>query len=394
MPNKLSQFWQELKRRRVIRIVTVYVAAAFVILELVSIIVEPLKLPEWTLPFIIVLLCVGFIIAVILSWIYDIHPDGGIVKTEPVHKVTFEDIPKSSNSWKIASYISFVVIVGLIVLNTIPRNRQSRSPEILDKSIAVLPFNNLSTDEENTYFIDGVMESILDNLCKIKDLRVPGSTSVIQYRENPKPIPIVAEEMDVTYVLEGSGQKIGNRLFLTIQLIIGNEDRHIWSKQYDRVIEKVEDLDRAVEINPNSGQAHLLGGELYAQSDFVKSIQYYHKALTINRGGQLPSMLNTLGWVYLANGFIEKSKYYYNEAFKSTNDSLQYYQGFKMCEFVSGNFSDAIELLKKTFALDSTDYNMHSYFGEYYMMNGDHVQSLWHFMKWLEENQSLNQPAV
>ena len=89
-PNKLSKFWQELKRRKVTRTITVYAAAAFVILELVSIIVEPLRLPEWTLPLIIVLLCVGFIIAVILSWIYDIHPEGGIVKTEPAHKVKEE----------------------------------------------------------------------------------------------------------------------------------------------------------------------------------------------------------------------------------------------------------------------------------------------------------------
>ena len=94
-PNKLSQFWQELKRRKVVRVITVYAAAAFVILELVSIIVEPLKLPEWTLPFIIVLLCVGFIIAIILSWIYDIHPEGGILRTEPVHKVKEVEIPKS-----------------------------------------------------------------------------------------------------------------------------------------------------------------------------------------------------------------------------------------------------------------------------------------------------------
>jgi hypothetical protein len=100
-PNKLSQFWQELKRRNVVRLITIYAGAAFVILELVSIIVEPLKLPEWLLPVVIVLLCVGFIIAVILSWIYDLHPEGGIVKTEPVDKVKEEEIPKSSNSWNI-----------------------------------------------------------------------------------------------------------------------------------------------------------------------------------------------------------------------------------------------------------------------------------------------------
>jgi hypothetical protein len=142
VPNKLSQFWQELKRRKVTRTITVYAAAAFVILELLSIIIEPLRLPDWTLQFAIVFLCIGFIIAVILSWIYDVHPEGGIVKTEPVHKVKEEDIPKSSYSWKIASYFSFVVIVGLIVLNIIPRSKLSNTKGILDKSIAVLPLDN------------------------------------------------------------------------------------------------------------------------------------------------------------------------------------------------------------------------------------------------------------
>src|SRR5210317_1668509 len=126
MPNKLSQFWQELKRRNVVRVITVYAGVAFVILELVDIIAEPLKLPSWLLPVVIVLLSIGFIIAVILSWIYDIHPEGGMVKTEPAEKVKAEDIPKSSNNWKIASYISFVVIVGLIVLNIIPRSGKRR----------------------------------------------------------------------------------------------------------------------------------------------------------------------------------------------------------------------------------------------------------------------------
>ena len=98
--NPLS-FFQELKRRKVVRVITVYAAAAFVILELVDIISEPLKLSEWFLTAVIIILCIGFIITVIISWIYDVHPEGGIVKTESVHKVKGVDIPKSSNSWKI-----------------------------------------------------------------------------------------------------------------------------------------------------------------------------------------------------------------------------------------------------------------------------------------------------
>ena len=247
MPNKFSQFWQELKRRKVVRVITIYAAVAFVILQLVEILAPSLRLPEWTMNFILVLLIVGFIITVIVSWIYDIHPEGGIVKTEPVHKVKAEEIPKSSSSWKIASYISFVVIVALIVLNIIPR---TGNRAILDKSIAVLPFINESSDMENTYFINGVMESVLNNLSKIEDLRVISRNSVEQYRNNPKPTPLVAEEMNVSYIVEGSGQKLGSRILLTIQLIAGADDHHLWSKQYDREINQVEDLlDIQIEIS-------------------------------------------------------------------------------------------------------------------------------------------------
>ena len=93
-PNLLSRFWQELKRRKVIRVITVYAAAAFVILELVSMSEEPFGLPDWTFVLAVILLSIGFIISVIISWIYDIHPEGGMVKTEAADQVKVEDIPR------------------------------------------------------------------------------------------------------------------------------------------------------------------------------------------------------------------------------------------------------------------------------------------------------------
>jgi len=258
-PSKLSRFWQELKRRKVTRVITVYAAAAFVILQLVEILAPSLRLPGWTMNLILVLLIVGFIIAVILSWIYDVDPEGGIVKTETAEKVSEASAPPSSKGWRIASYISFVVIVALIVLNIIPRANRPGNKDILDKSIAVLPFQNDSSDDENAHFINGTMESILNNLCKIEGLRVPGRTTVEQYRINPKPIPVIANELNVSYILEGSGQKLGNRILLTIQLIEGKSDQHLWSRQYDREITKVEDL-----IDIQSDIAQLVAAELHA----------------------------------------------------------------------------------------------------------------------------------
>ena len=232
--SRIFEFWKELRRRKVIHVVTVYAASAFVILELADILAPSLRLPDWTLNLVLLLLCVGFVIAVIVSWIYDIHPEGGIVKTEPVHKVKPEDIPKSSNSWKIASYISFVVIVGLIVLNIIPRTGREKVSDVLDKSIAVLPFESLSKDEELQYQADGVMDAIVLHLSKIEDLRVMSRTSVEQYRDTKKTIPEICEEMGVAYVLEGSFQKSGDQMRLIVQLIQSGTEEHVWANNYDR----------------------------------------------------------------------------------------------------------------------------------------------------------------
>ena len=237
-PNKLSQFWQELKRRKVDRLLAIYAGSSYVIFEASTLIFPRWGLPDWTIDVVLYLLILGAIITFVLTWIYDISSEG-IQKTKPASEVQDERISPTPNGWKIASYLSLVVIVALIVLNIIPRTSKK---EIRDKSIAVIPFRNDSSGEENLYFINGTMESILDNLSRIKDLKVPGRTSVEQYRDISRPIQIIAEELNVSYILEGSGQKVGNRITLSVQLIDGADGYQLWSKRYDRMIEKAEDL--------------------------------------------------------------------------------------------------------------------------------------------------------
>ena len=255
MPNKLSRFWQELKRRNVTRVVTVYTGAAFVILSLVDMIREPFELPNWGFKLVVVILFVGLIIAVIISWIYDIHPEGGMVKTEPADKNKPEELTGSSKGWKIASYISFVVIVGLIVLNVIPRTVKK---EILDKSIAVLPFDNDGPASENAAYLNGYCTAVHNNLCKIKDLRVLTLQSTEQYRNQPESIPEIAKNLGVGYVLTARGQIINNRVRLTVYLTDAS-DEIIWSNPYDRQIEVVDD-----HIDIQSEIAQLVADELQA----------------------------------------------------------------------------------------------------------------------------------
>jgi len=265
-PNKLSKFWQELRRRKVLRVITVYAAVAFVILQLVEILAPSLRLPEWTMNFILVTLIVGFIIAVILSWIYDIHPEGGIVKTESAHQVKEDDIPKSSSSWKIASYISLVVIMGLIALNIIHRNVGHTEPLILDKSIAVLPFENMSEEEGNEHFVDGLVEDLLNRISVIEELKVISRTSSEMYRERGvKSIPQIAEELKVAYILEGSVQRYGEKARITVQLIDAKNDDHIWADSYDRDIRNVFQTQSEIAIQVASELDAILTSEQESQ---------------------------------------------------------------------------------------------------------------------------------
>jgi hypothetical protein len=192
MSNRITRFWQELRRRNVPRVLAVYIAAAFMGLELLDMISEPFGLPDWSMRAGFFILLAGLVITLIISWIYDIRPEGGLIRTVPADQVKTDEINTFSNRWKIASYVSFIVIAGLIVLNIISRPARD---EAGNKSIAVLPFESLSNDPELQYQADGVMDAILLHLSKIEDLRVISRTSVEQYRRTDKTITRICEEL-------------------------------------------------------------------------------------------------------------------------------------------------------------------------------------------------------
>lgn len=233
--NKAPNFWQELKRRRVIRVIPVYAAAAFVLLELVDIIADPFGLPVWTLKLVFVLLCIGLVVTVIISWVYDFTPDG-VKKTKPAGRQAHHEAEKykEAKGWKIISYISFAVILSLLLVNIFAIRSKAVEPDVTDKSIAVLPFKCLSEDKSNQYLADGVMDAILLHLSKIEDLRVLARTSVEQYRETSKTAGEIGNDLNVAYILEASFQKYGDNARLIVQLIRSSDDGHVWANEYDR----------------------------------------------------------------------------------------------------------------------------------------------------------------
>jgi TolB-like protein len=236
-PNKLSQFWQELKRRRVVRVIAMYAATAFIIMEAGDIMLPRLGLPDWTVTFIIILLIVGFPITIILSWIFDITPEG-LKKTESIKVATEkETVAKPvKRKLRVSDVIIAVLLVAVVILVYPKIFQKEKFEDIteLEKSIAVLPFKSLSDDPEKQYLADGTMDAILLHLSKIEDLRVMARTSVEQYRETDKTANMIFQELDVTYLLEGSFQKYGDQARLIVQLITPGKEDHIWAKEFDR----------------------------------------------------------------------------------------------------------------------------------------------------------------
>jgi len=233
------QFWQELKRRKVIRVIPVYAAASFVLLELVDIIAEPFGLPDSILKFVFVLLCVGFIISIILSWVYDVTPEG-IQKTKSAKEIDETQKPPTSNIWKVISFVSVVVIVALVLFHIMSSGKQAEVDTSLEKSIAVLPFENFSADPDQEWMCDGLTDEIINHLYKIESFdKVVSLNTVLTYKGTNIKTPEIARELKVNYILEGTYKKIGEQLRVTAQLIEPENDKHIWQNEYDRPYEEI-----------------------------------------------------------------------------------------------------------------------------------------------------------
>ena len=161
-PNKFSQFWQELKRRSVIHVITVYATSAFVLIELVNNLTEPLNLPTRLPTIVIIVLAVGFPLAIILSWLYDLTSEG-VEKTKPLSEIQEGGKPSVPNAWKIATYVSFVVISGLVVLNILGGSKKLRAGDI--QSLVILPFENFTGDDQLDWLVEG-MQAPLIRICE------------------------------------------------------------------------------------------------------------------------------------------------------------------------------------------------------------------------------------
>jgi TolB-like protein/cytochrome c-type biogenesis protein CcmH/NrfG len=222
-------FFEEVKRRKVYRVAAAYIIAAGGVIQLASAAFPAWELPNWVLRLVIALLLLGFPIALVLAWAYDITSQG--VRATPTPAA-----PGSHRRRNIIMLVATGVIIsaaaGFFLLPRVSAHK-------VDKSIAVLPFENLSDDKENTYFADGIQDDVLTNLSKIGDLKVISRTSVMPYRGKASNLREIGKALGVGSILEGTVRRIGNRVRINVQLINAENAEHIWAKVYDRELTDV-----------------------------------------------------------------------------------------------------------------------------------------------------------
>jgi len=266
----MSGFFEEVKRRKVYRVAVAYVIAAGGIIQLGSAAFPAWELPNWALRLVIVLLLVGFPIALILAWAFDVTPQG-------IQATPDTAVPRTHRRRNVIMLVATGVVLSAIAgFFLLPRISSAHK---VDKSIAVLPFENLSDDKENAYFADGIQDDVLTNLSKIGDLKVISRTSVMPYRGKASNVREIGKALGVGAVLEGSVRRVGNRVRVNVQLICADTDEHLWAEDYDRELTDVfaiqtdlaqkiaEALQAKLSPQPDLPEAHLALGSSYYYGD-------------------------------------------------------------------------------------------------------------------------------
>ena len=328
-----KKFFDELKRRNVYKVALTYAITAWLLAQIVALASDAFGAPAWVMRMIIITLVIGFPIALIMAWAFEMSPQG-IVRT---NSGAAKEKPYSSSKKKPLSHNVFVGILLLIIVGQFIYNKYWNQVSIntanIEKTIAVLPFRNDSPNEENLYFCNGIMEGILDHLSKIPELTVKSRTSVEQYRDNPPSLKKIAEELGVKYLVEGSVQRIDNQVVIFAQLIYAEDDKHLWSQKYNKDITELFEVQANVtESIANKLQAIITPTvkerieaiptkDLIAYENYLKGNEFRFKAISWAHEND--------EWTNL----LDKAKLNYKLAIEKDSLFAQAYIGLALVEF-------------------------------------------------------------
>ena len=274
-------FFGELKRRNVYKVAVAYAVIGWLLVQVATQVFPFFEIPNWTIRLVVLAIVIGFPIALVIAWAFELTPEG-IKRTEDV------DLAAGSSSKK-RTWIYVVVIgvafsIGLFFVGRYTaRSTASTAPaELSAKSIAVLPFDNLSRDPDNAYFAEGVQDEVLTRLAKVADLKVISRTSTQRFKSAPSDLRDIAKRLGVTNILEGSVQKANDQVRVNVQLINALTDAHLWAETYDRKLIDIFSVESEIaKTIADTLQAKLTGSEkqmMAAQAtNDTTAYELYHK---------------------------------------------------------------------------------------------------------------------
>ena len=313
-------FFAELKRRNVIRMAGLYLVGAWLLTQVASTILPMFGAPEWLPRTIVLLLAIGFVPALIFSWVFELTPQGLKRDEEVAPEQSIG--PQTGRRMDRMIIVVLLLALGYLAVDKFvlgPRREAALArrsgdappaPEPNDsnsnaKSIAVLPFENLSEEKANAFFASGIQDEILTRLAKIGDLKVISRTSTQQYESKPESLTLIAQQLGVANILEGSVQKAGNQVHITVQLIKAATDAHLWAESYDRELENIFGVEGEVAgAIAEALRAKLTGSEkkaLAAQpTQNAAAYAAYLRGLSIEQ-----SQWSYAGWEKAAAAYME-----------------------------------------------------------------------------------------
>ena len=302
---KSTSFFAEVKRRNVYKVAVAYIFAGWALSQGIAQVFPVFDVPNWVIRTIVVMIILGLPVALVLAWMFELTPQG-IKRTETADAMP-EATRKKKYVWIYVVVIGAAISIGLFFLGRYSAGNTTASPAgITNKSIAVLPFDNLSRDPDNAYFCEGVQDEILTRLAKVADLKVISRTSTQHFKSTPDNLPQIAKQLGVAHIVEGSVQKVGDQVRVNVQLINALTDAHLWADTYDRKLTDIfaveseiaktiaetlqarltgsekSSIAKTPTVNPEAYELYLRGkffAEKRTGADLRKSIEYYDQAI-------------------------------------------------------------------------------------------------------------------
>jgi TolB-like protein/Tfp pilus assembly protein PilF len=279
-------FFAELKRRNVYKVAVAYAVVGWLIAQVATQIFPFLEIPNWVVRLVIVLIAIGFPIALVIAWAFEATPEG-IKRTEDVDLAAAAKQPKK-HAWIYVVLIGAAFSIGLFFIGRFTARNTSAAAgnELPAKSIAVLPFDNLSRDPDNAFFAEGVQDEILTRLAKVADLKVIARTSTQKFKSAPENLPDIAKQLGVANILEGSVQKVNDQVRVNVQLVNALTNAHLWAEIYDRKLTDIYAVESDIaKTIADQLQAKLTGSEKTAiakePTANTEAYELYHKGRSL-----------------------------------------------------------------------------------------------------------------